>query len=171
MGSIIFGRTQQAIETPFIPNRNPGFGGVPSDIEADNVQDAIEEAKLDALSNDRYIVLASYGGNANSGRSLEAFPGIDMSQAPIFIPAASKLVSVVLGATANSTGTVSFYNRVVSTTIPFYSISLISETRKIASSTPLIPLAIIPAGAEIEIRVSSGSVSKPYIYFFLSAAT
>lgn len=36
-------RTQVAINTPFEPNRNPGYGGVASDIESSDVQNAIEE--------------------------------------------------------------------------------------------------------------------------------
>lgn len=169
--TIIFGRTQNALETPFEPNRNPGFGGTPSEIESNNVQDAIEEAKNDALNNDRYIILCSYGGNANAGRTLEAFPGITMIEAPIYLPVSSKLLTTIVGATANGTATVGFFNRAVSTTVPVFSVTLTAQRRRIIVAPPALPLAVFPAGAELEVRVTSGSLSKPHVYFFLSAAT
>jgi hypothetical protein len=73
MGILLFSRTQDAFGTPFQPNRTPGYGGVPSEIESLTVQEAIEEVKQDAINNDRFILLASYNGNANSGRYLEFF--------------------------------------------------------------------------------------------------
>lgn len=169
--TILFGRTQNALETPFEPNRSPGYGGTPSEIESDNVQDAIEEAKNDALNNDRYIILCSYGGNASTGRSLEAFPSLPMSEAPIFLPVASKLLTLVIGASAASTVTVSFFNRAVSTTVPVYSTSLTAQTRKVVLGTPALPLAVFNASTELEVRITAGSANKPHVYFFLSAAT
>jgi hypothetical protein len=44
----LFGRTQLAGQTPFEPLRNPGFGGVPSPITSEEVQNAIEEVYQNA---------------------------------------------------------------------------------------------------------------------------
>jgi hypothetical protein len=40
---ILFQRTQEAIDTPFEPERNPDYNGLPGTLTADNVQEAIEE--------------------------------------------------------------------------------------------------------------------------------
>lgn len=163
--------TPVALSVPFEPNRNPGYGGVPSDLESVNVQDAIEEAKLDALSNDRYILLSSYNGNANVGRYLEFFPGIASDVIPIDIPVTTRLLTVVLQSSAVATGTVSFFDLAVSSTVPVFSISLVSSNIAIATAVPSAPNAIIAADANLAIRVTAGSINRPSIYFFLSAAT
>lgn len=163
--------TPVAQSVPFEPNRNPGFGGVPSGLQSENVQDAIEEAKNDALSNDRYILLCSYSGKANTGRYLEFFPGINSSEAPIDLPVSSKLLTVVAAASALVTATLSFYNLAVSSTVPVYSVVFNNEKLKVISATPETPLYIFPANSQIAVKVSAGSFNKPRMYFFLSSST
>jgi hypothetical protein len=169
--TVLFGRTQEAIDTPFTPNRNPGFGGVPSEIESTNVQDAIEEAKLDALNNDRFLVLGSYNGNANVGRYVEFFPAISSFDAPIFLAASARCLSLVISATANTTATLGVFNLAVSSTVPIYSATYNGTTRTSFIGSPASPLFSVPSNAQLAIRVTSGSASKPYLQISLSAST
>ena len=62
-----------ALSVPFEPNRDPQWNGNagPSGIQSINVQDAIEEAKADALNADIILLLTHYGGNAIVGRYTE----------------------------------------------------------------------------------------------------
>ncbi len=167
--SIIFGRTQDAWGTPFEPNRL--VGGVSTEIESLTVQEAIEEAKRDALNNDRFLLLCSYNGNANAGRYMEFFSGIDSSIAPIYLKAPAKCLTMVLSSTANSTGTVGVFNLAVSTTVPIYTISLTGTKRTIQAGDAITPLFVLPSDSEIALRVTSGSINRPHIYFSLSAST
>lgn len=162
-------RTQEAIDTPFEPNRNPGFGGVPSGIESEDVQNAIEEAKRDAIENDRYVVFGSYGGNANVGRYLEFFPGTDSFEAPVFLPVSSKLLGVVTATTAvDATCTIGFFDLTVSDVVPVYTITFTAQKRVVNTGTPAVPLYVFPVGAQVAVRVTSGSINKPHMYFFVS---
>jgi hypothetical protein len=163
--------TPVAQSVPFEANRNPGFGGVPSDLTSTNVQDAIEEAKNDALSNDRYVILGSYGANANAGRYLEFFAGIDSFEAPIILPVSTKLINFVAAASAVSNGSMAFFDLNVSSTIPVYIINYSGSDSVIGSGTPSSALAVFPPNAKLAIRVTNGSVLKPRIYFFLSSST
>lgn len=168
---ILFGRTQTAIQTPFEPNRNPGFGGVPSEIESTDVQNAIEEAKQDALSNDRYVLLCSYGGNANTGRYLEFFPSIDSSLAPIYLPVQTKLLSIVASTTSNSNAVIGFFNLTVSSTVPVYTVNMNGTMRQTLVTGPGTPFYVFPAGSQVAVKIDTGAANKPYIYFFLGAST
>lgn len=168
--TILFGRTQAALDTPFEPNRNPGFGGVPSELQSDNVQDAIEEAKQDALNNDRFILLTSYNGNANAGRWLEFFPGIDSSIAPILYPATARVIDIVAATTApNATCTIEFVNIV--TNVVLFTLTFTNVKRVNLDGSPTSPLFTIPANTQLGIRVGSGSINRPHMYFYSSAAT
>lgn len=64
--TISFGRTQEAIDTPFEPNRNPGYGGVIYPLVSLESQSAIEEVykrlKDDGEANIRLVLLNVYNG-------------------------------------------------------------------------------------------------------------
>ena len=166
---IIFGKTQDAWSTPFEPNRI--VGGVSTDLESLTVQEAIEEAKADALNNDRFLLLCSYNGNANAGRYMEFFSGIDSSLAPIYLSAPAKCIVLVISATANSNGVIGIYNLAVSSTTPVYTLSYGNTSRAIAVGSAVAPLFNLPSNSQIALRVVSGSVNRPHIYFSLSAST
>lgn len=163
--------TPVALSVPFEPNRNPGYGGVASDIESVNVQDAIEEAKLDALSNDRFILLSTYNGNANTGRHLEFFSGIASNLIPINLFAETKLLTVVFSSSANSTATLGFFDLNISSVTPVYTISLAAQNAVTDLANPAAPNAIFSSNARLAIRITAGSVNRPAVYFFLSAST
>lgn len=169
--TILFGRTQAAIDTPFEPNRNPGYGGVPSDIESQNVQDAIEEAKQDALSNDRFLLLCSYNGNANTGRYLEFFPNIDSNIAPILLAAPSKCLSLVIASTAIHTASIGFFDLSVSSVTPVYTASFVAQQRVVFTGSPASPLFTLGTNALFAVRITANSVNRPHVYLSLSAST
>lgn len=164
--------TPVALSIPFEPLRTPGYNGIDSTLEALNVQDAIEEAKLDAFNNDRYAVFGSYNGNAITGRYLEFFPGISSNEVPILIPVQTRLLDVVFQSPANSTATLGFFDLAVSAITPFFTISLVnSRVATAIIADPNFPNGVIAANGELAIRITAGNVSKPITYFLLSAAT
>lgn len=162
--------TPVALSTPFEPNRNPGYGGVPSGLESENVQDAIEEAKQDALNNDRFLVLPNYGGNAITGRYLEFYPGQSSLDSPLFFAAPGVIRSVTLQTTAaNATCEVGIFNANVSLTIPIYTVVITAQKRVEYVGMPT--LGVIPANSLIVVRVTSGSILRPTMQLTFSAST
>ena len=169
--TILFGRTQEALDTPFEPNRNPQYDGNvgPSGISSKTVQDAIEEAKADALANDRFLVIGHYGGNANVGRYLEFFPNTGSDVGPIYLISANSILSVTMQTTsATATCTVGFFDLNVSSITPVYSISFAGVKRVSAVGSPL---ATILAGALLACRITAGSINTPILQLTLSAST
>ena len=162
---IIFGRTQDAFATPFEPNRNG------SNIESLTVQEAIEEAKKDALNNDRFLLLCSYNGNANAGRYLEFFSGIDSSIAPILLYAPARCLTLVIASTANSNGVVGIFDLNVSSTVPVYTVSYGGTSRVVTIGTPLAPIFNLAGNSLLALRITSGSANRPHVYMSLSAST
>lgn len=78
--------TPVAQSVPFEPNRDPGFGGGPSGISAENVQDAIEEAKVSAVSTPRFCIVCTFNGTVSNNQWLgydNLLPGNDV---PVIIP-------------------------------------------------------------------------------------
>lgn len=164
--------TPVAQSIPFEPNRNPGYGGVPSGIMSDNVQDAIEEAKQDALNNDRFLLMASYNGNANAGRYLEFFNNIDSLIAPILFTAESKVIDIVAATTAASaTCTIQFVDVAPTTPIVLYTLTFSNQKRVIDDGLPESPLFTIPANTRLGIRIGTGSINRPHLYFYVSTST
>lgn len=160
-----------ALAVPFEPDRDPQWGGNPgpSGIQSINVQDAIEEAKADALANDRYLILAHYGGNASTGRYLECFPQEGSDTSPIYITVVSRLLSVTYQTTAASaTCTIGFFDLNVSSVTPVYSLSLSAAKRVSALGNPLATFSV---NALIAIRVTAGSLNSPTLQFTLSSST
>lgn len=161
--TILFGRTQEAFDVPFEPNR------LGLEIESQTVQEAIEEVKLDAFNNDRFLLLAAYNGNANAGRYLEFFAGIDSSIAPILYAVAARVTDIVLATvSANATCTLQFLD--VSPTVPvvLYTLTMTAQKRVVISGDPIFT---IPSGAQLALRIGSGSIGRPHIYFNSSANT
>jgi hypothetical protein len=168
MGQVLFGRTQFAIQTPFEPLRNPGYGGVPSPITSTETQSAIEEALTRAIANDAFLIFASYNGNANSGRNLEVFPGIDMSIAPIFLDANTNVTSIVAATTAaNATCTIGFYNNTPAIPVLLYTVTFTAVKRVTLTGLPIFQ---IPSNAQLAIKIDSGSINRPHLYFELNNA-
>jgi hypothetical protein len=159
-----------AESTPFEPNRNPQWGGNvgPSGLDSEECQSAIEEAYFKALANDRFILLAQYGGNANTGRYLEFFSGSSSINSPIFLAVSANLLSVTYQTvSASSNCTIGFFNITDSTTVPVYELSLSGKRVQAVGS----PLAFFPEGSNVAIRVTSGAINTPTLQFTFSAST
>jgi hypothetical protein len=159
-----------AIAIPFEPDRDPQYGGNvgPSGITSINVQDAIEEAKADALANDRFLVLPSYGGSANTGRYLEVWGGQASNVSPIFFSDASRILSVTLQTkSVQATCSLGIFDLNVSSVVPVYSIVMTNQKRVQFIGTPLATLA---PNALVAMRVTSGSINTPTLQITFSAS-
>lgn len=114
---------------------------------------------------DRYVMTVSYGGNANTGRVLDAVGAVeDTEEQPILIPEDSFIRTITLQATANIP---------VGRSIGFYDIDDLG--------TPLFEIAMpvsgdhytfnisefVAADTELAIRVTRGSMSKPVVRFWI----
>lgn len=161
--------TPVALSTPFEPNRITATFPTGTSIDADNVQDAIEEAKLDALSNDRFTLLTHYGGNANVGRYTEWFPATSSLTSPVYLTAATKLLGVTCQTTAaNATCTIGVFDVNVSTVTPVYTL-VMSEQKRVSYVGN--PLASFESGALVALRVTSGAINTPQLQVTFSAST
>jgi hypothetical protein len=160
-----------AIAIPFEPDRNPQYGGNagPSGITSINVQDAIEEAKADALANDRFLVLPSYGGNANTGRYLEVWGGQASDVSPIFFSVSARILSVTLQTTsAQATCNLGIFDLNVSSVVPVYTLVMTNQKRVQFVGDPLAALA---PNSLVAMRITSGSINTPTLQITFSAAT
>ena len=154
--------TGVALSTPFQPMRNPGFGGLPQTFVSTDVQNAIEEAFSLAVANDRFLILAHYGGNANVGRYLEFYPNEASDVGPITLVNAAKIISISMQTSAASaTCNVGIFDLNVSSVTPIYTLVMTAQKRVTYSGTALVPLATAPANSLLALRVTSGSINTP----------
>lgn len=161
--------TQVALSTPFEPNRNPGFGGVASGLQSTDVQNAIEEAKADAIANDLFLILPRYGGNANTGRYLEFYAGISSDIGPLYFSSSTNLLATVLQTTAaTATCNMGVFDLNVSSVTPVYTVVMTAQKRVQYIGSPL---AVFAAGSLIALQITSGSINTPICQLTLSAAT
>lgn len=151
--------------TPFLsePERNNGF-------QSKNAQEAIEEALALAISNDVFLSLAQYNGNANTGRHLEWFVGIDSEDAPLYFPKGTNVITIVAAATSVSNGVLGFFDNNVSSTIPLYTVDYNGNRRVVLEGTALAPLFQVQSQGELEVRVVSGAITKPHIQMVFSSS-
>ena len=170
MALLLASRTQLAIQTPFEPGRNPGYSGGLEPFVSTDVQNAIEEALTRAISNDRFLVLSQYGGNANTGRYLEIFANAASDKSPIYFSASARLLTVTLQTTAaNATCNVGIFDLNVSSVTPVYTVVMTAQKRVQYVGAP--NLATLGAGSLMAIRVTSGAINTPTMQLTLSAST
>jgi len=158
--------TPVAESVPFLsePDRDNGFS-------SKNAQDAIEEALALAVSNDVFLVLSQYNGNANVGRHLEFYVGIDSEEAPLVFPRGSNVIAVIARTAATSAiCTIGFFDNQISGTVPIYEVIFNGEKQVELIGTALSPLFSIQSGANIEIRITSGAISKPHMQIVFSSS-
>lgn len=162
---ILFGRTQSALQTPFAsdPDRINGY-------TSKDVQSAIEETLALAISNDRFVVLPSYKGNANVGRYLEIWPGIDSLTGPLSVGVAAKCLRLVLRARASGTATLGFYDVQTGTPSLLYTQTITAAIEKIDVGTAVAPLFTVPATGKLAMKIDSGSLNKPTLLIALSSS-
>lgn len=160
---VLFGRTQSAFATPFEsePERANGY-------TSKNVQEAIEETLALAIANDRITILPFYNGNANTGRYLEIFPGIDTSLAPFDINTTLKCLFISARTTAaNATCTIGFYDLTGPTLL--YTLTFTAQKQVVVQGTTLLPLFTLPSTGELAIKIDSGSINRPHLIVGLSS--
>ena len=141
---------------------------VSAGITADNVFDAILEAKTDALNNDRYPVQASYGGNATAGRYLEIYPSIasDSANGPLIIPELSRISSYTAGCVANSTFVLTIRNLTTATDL----LNITFTASKEVNATGL-SVSGVNANDHLGFYIKSGSANKPFIRVWFNTIT
>jgi len=145
-----------------------------------NAQDAIEEALALAIQNDRFLVLANYGGNANNGRILEFYPGLDSQEAPIVFGAGgAAVIAITAATTANSSNAeISFYDVAADPNLnsPLYTLDMNGQKTKTdigflgTPGVPAIPLFPMPPSGELAVKVSSSSIQKPHLQIVFSSS-
>ena len=159
--------TPVALSVPFMPDRtSTASGNLPSGIMSINVQDAIEESLITALNNDRYPFISSYNGAAGKNKYLEMYPGNASDTAPFQIPDISIIKTISYLATANSTGTISFYNNKTGTDILLFNL-VISNSK---DETWIDLDYIIAADTHLAIKVSDGSFNKPALTVWINTS-
>lgn len=163
--TILFGRTQDAYDTPF--NKNDPLAVAAGITNSDTVFEAILEAKTDSLNNDRYPFEAHFGGNANVGRYLEIFPALaSFPDAPFVFPENSAIKTVTLGCSASATAVIGFF-RTTNLVTPVFSVSLTNQTRGIFTGLN----HLFNANDELAIRVTSGSLNRPFMRIWVNTVT
>lgn len=149
------------------PERNNGFN-------SKNAQEAIEEALALAISNDRFLVLAQYNGNAGNGRVLEFFEGIDSEDAPIFFDAGTNVISISVATTSGgSSGSFEFFDPINDPGLntPLYTLSMGGNQRQTDTGTAILPLFSIPVGGALTVvKQGGGSVQKPHMQIVFSSS-
>jgi hypothetical protein len=146
-------KSKVAIEVPF-DDTVAGLG-------ADEVQTAIENVTALAANSSRGYVLAQYNGNANNGRFLDFFSGISSDDAPLYTDINLKIVTIVAATTGtDATCTIGFYN---DTTL-LHTLTFNNEKRVIENGATVFTL---PADGELKIKIDTGSIIKPHLYFIV----
>lgn len=129
-----------------------------TDLVSINTEAAIKELWSRIGQSSKGYILASYNGNAGTGRYLEFFNGIDSSIAPIYSATGLKIIEIVAATTAvNATCTIGFYNLTTSTLL--YTATF-SAVKRIYLSGALFTL---PTAGQLMIKIDSGSIAKPHL--------
>lgn len=110
-----------------------------------------------SVSEDRYVWTANYNGAAGSGKFLEIYSGQSSDDSPFEFPESAFVKTVILRATASSTGTVGFFADPADAS-PVFSASLSSET-----STKVVLNQFFSEGDTLSLKITSGSISKPHL--------
>lgn len=153
-------KRQTALTTPFDPTN----ADIPSNPE--NVQQAIEDSASNAQGYSKGFIFTSYTGKANTGRYLEFFNGIASDVAPINTVDQLDILEVEAQTTAaNATCTLGWYDISGVTPVLLHTTTFTAQKNVSETGTPLSPVFSLPAGGSLAVKVDSGSISTPHIYF------
>jgi hypothetical protein len=142
--------------------RSTPYDNSTSLIASTNVQDAIDELHDSLEGVSKGFVFCQYNGNANVGRYLEFFAGIDSNIAPIYSTTALNVIEIVSATTSTSaTCTIGFYDN----TTLLYTVTFSAVKQVISTGTPASPLFTLPANGSLKVKIDSGSINRPHIYF------
>jgi hypothetical protein len=109
-------------------------------------------------------ILANYSANANTGRYLEIFPSRSSDEAPFDIINNSVMIAVSVTASSTSTAQIGFF-RMTDLVTPIYTVNM-GGNAKIVLKDLNVQLF---DGDEIAIRVTSGTIQKPKLAFYVSS--
>lgn len=134
------------------------FDGTAEAYVADNVRDAIIEARNTATGRARYPLAAGYDANANTGRWLEWTKGIPSNTSSIALPRKSLLAELSLSSRGVNTATVTVFRNggAVQT------ISLAAEQTKTLSFLNQTFLV----NDRVSIQVTAGSITEPILFMW-----
>lgn len=150
---------------PFEPNRNPQYGGNPgpSGIASENTQDAIEEAKADAIAYadtvSRWEATCAFDGTGSTGRWLAWTQNNPSNNSPLVVPKNGAVTELGFSCTSNATTTITLFKNGVST----------GTTISVAAATSAIVTGLnvtFVAGNKLSFQVTSGSSGRPSVFMF-----
>lgn len=153
--------------------KSPHSDEIPFDPGATNLTEttsgeAIRELYFLTGDSSKGYTFAQYGGNAISGRFLEFFSGINSDDAPLYSPTAIDVTTIVAATTSTSaTCTIEFLNIEPVTPVVLYTLTFTAEKRVDISGSPLFTL---PIDGELAVKVGSGSIVKPHLYFIVKGS-
>lgn len=158
MGKALFGTTiPDAADVP--------YSNLVSGLSAVNAQDAIDELTNLVQDSSKAFTFCQYNGNAGTGRWLEFFSGIGSNDAPITVIGALYVLTVVARTTAvDATCTIGFYDIGPITPVLLYTVTF-SAVKEVVLTLPTPGLFTVPAGGKLAVKIDSGSIAKPHIYF------
>jgi len=159
----IFGRTQEALQTPFEPARNPDYNGGLSPFVSVEAQSAIEEAYYRAIAYAatvaRFCLVGAFDGNGTVGRWLAYMQNNPSNLNPFVWPRAGKITELSYSTNGNSTSTCTLFKNAVSTGITIST----AGTAK-ASVTGLN--VVFAANDSMSVQLTAGSANRPQVYHF-----
>lgn len=151
--------------------KSPVASGIPFDptgssLVSTEVNAAIIEVLNASFDSSKGFLLASYGGNANTGRYLEIFPGIASSDAPILVSNAYKGIAIVARTTSvNATCTIRVLDiKTPGSPIVLYTLTFTASKQATAFGSPASPLFTSASNAQIAFDIGSGSINSPHLY-------
>jgi len=127
-------------------------------------QSAIEELRNLVVDSSKAFTFCQYNGNAGTGRFLEFFSGISSNDAPLQVVGELTVLTIVARTTATSaTCTIGFYNATPNPDTLLYTVTFSNQKEVILDS--IMGLFSVPAGGQLYIKIDSGSIAKPHLYF------
>lgn len=119
---------------------------------------------IDTLSNDRYALFMSYGGNANTGRWLETSTSQSSDTQPVLIPEDSFIRTVTIQSSANMVAgrKIGFFKTTDLVTPHFE----LTTTNGLASEQFDVT-EFFNKGDEIAVQITLGSINKPFLRFWI----
>jgi len=129
-----------------------------------DVQAAIEALRAEIADSSKAFTFCQYNGNAGTGRFLEFFAGIGSNDAPLRVIGPLSVLTIVARTTATSaTCTIGFYNYTPAIPVLLYSLTF-SAQKEVTLDNPA-SLFVVPANGTLVIKIDSGSIAKPHLYF------
>jgi len=149
----------QVAQTVPFDNTNAMLPNNPSE-----TQSAIEELRNLIVDSSKAFTFCQYNGNAGTGRFLEFFSGIGSNDAPIKVIGELTVLTIVARTTAvSATCTIGFYDAIPNPDTLLYTVTFSNQKEVILDG--IMGLFSVPAGGQLYVKIDSGSIAKPHLYF------